>query len=246
MGCRFHSILALVLLSYCYVSGAPSLAKRVLPTSKKCDPRVQACRKGDWVSEDIAACEYRGNKATCDAANTGTSFSWIVDEDNNNNCRPSSQNLAFTCGDPGTHTRCVCSDTNIFYNLFRNVPLHNQCKCQYWPDEDIGFNFPAFCTGYYTGGESTVHHWICCDNCHDREVNTCDRITWQGGSDLDYCGACGESTGNGRVKYYFNCGSCAEQQRCHKECNSPFGMTWPGFCWKWADCFRDCCLKLPF
>ena len=44
------------------------------------------------------------------------------------------------------------------------VPLHsvvlhnpgpNTCKCQYWPSQDIGVNMPAFCTGYYTGGQST-------------------------------------------------------------------------------------------
>lgn len=240
MGNRFHSVFALVLLSYCCVS-ATLLTKRALPTNEKCDPFLQVCRKGDWISEDIAACEYRDSMATCKATNT---LNWIVDEDINNNCRPS-QNLAFTCGDPGTHTRCVCSDTNLFYNIFRNAPLHNQCKCQYWPEEDIGSKFPAFCTGYYIGGKTGLHHWICCDNCHDQEVNTCDGITWQGGSDLDYCDACGKNTGNGRVKYYFNCGSCTEQQRCRKECSSPIWLTRPGLCWKWADCFRDCCLKLP-
>lgn len=238
------SVLALILLNFsCSVSSKLPLAKRALPTNSNCDPRFQACRKGDWVSEEVADCEYHGPKITCNAIGDHT-LSWIVDEDKNNACLPS-QGLQFTCGDPNTHTRCVCNDGNVFYRHFRNAPLLNQCKCQYWPAEDIGVQSPAFCTGYYTGGRSKVHHWICCNNCQDREENTCDGKTWQGGSHLDYCGACGESTGKGRVKYYFNCGSCEDQYRCEKECNSPAWMKWPGLCWLWADCFIDCCLRLP-
>lgn len=233
------SVVALILLSC--VSGNHLLTKRALPTNSNCDPRLQACRKGDWVSEELADCEYHGHKITCNAIGDRW-LSWIVDRDEDNACLPS-QDLEFACGDPNTHTRCVCSDVNVFYSSLRNGgPLYNQCKCQYWPKEDVGANSPAFCTGYYTGGQTKVHHWICCNNCRDREENTCDMKTWQGGSDLDYCGACGESTGSGRVKYYFNCKSCEDQQRCESECN---WMNWPGFCWLWSDCFKKCCLKLP-
>lgn len=237
-------LIALIFLSALGL-GKQAIVKRALPTNFNCDPRLQVCRKGDWTPEDVAGCYYRGSKSTCTAVNEGHSLSWIVDEDRHGDCRPL-QGLQFLCGAAGTHTRCVCSDVNIFYSFFtKNRPLHNQCKCQYWPNEDIGARLPAFCTGYYIGGKSTVHHWICCNNCNDREANTCDRKTWQGGSDLNYCGECGDSTGNGKEKYFFNCGSCKDQHRCESKCNSPAWMKLPGLCWLWADCFKDCCVKLP-
>ena len=115
----------------------------------------------------------------------------------------------------------------------------NECKCQYWPEKDPGASKPAFCTGYYTGGRSGVHHWACCNNCNDTN-KTCDGVTWQGGSSEVYCGPCGtNSNGGGRVKYYFNCGSCRQQELCSEYCS---GRNLPGLCWKWLDCFRGCCL----
>lgn len=143
------------------------------------------------------------------------------------------------------HKMCVQCDVNVLYNLFKGYPLHNQCKCQYWPVVDIGAIHPAFCTGYYTSGDSKVHHWICCDNCLDQlGANSCDKKTWQGGSTYDYCGECGKNLGHGHEKYYFDCGSCEDQQHCESRCSRPFWMKLPGFCWLWADCFKDCCLKL--
>ena len=34
------------------------LNTRVLPSNQNCDPDSNRCRKGDWVAEHIADCEY--------------------------------------------------------------------------------------------------------------------------------------------------------------------------------------------
>ena len=218
-----------------------ALVKRVLPVHKDCDPNIRplTCRKGDWVRTDIADCAYQrhGLHFTCSPEKpfTLSSFSWIVDVDERNKCEPMN-GLRFVCGAAGTDTRCVCSDTNLFYNIG-----WNKCKCQYWPAQDIGADSPAFCTGYYAGGQSGVHHWACCNNCNDSTPNSCQTQTWQGGSSIDYCGTCGRKTGEGQEKYYFNCGSCETQNRCKTMCGG--WRSWPLFCWNWLDCFKDCCLK---
>ena len=206
--------------------------KRVLPINKDCDPNTQACRKGDWIAENIADCRRRG-LTTCSAQN-GVKTSWIVDVAKDSKCVPV-QGLRFECGAPGTDTRCVCSDTNPVSLKF------NSCQCQYWPPEDVGVDYPAHCTGFYQGGTSGVHHWACCNNCNDPS-NTCDRETWQGGSTEDYCTSCGEKNGRGRTKYFFNCGGCANQQICSDYCSGPI-RNLPGLCWKWLDCFKGCCLQ---
>ena len=217
------------------------ISKRVLPTNENCDPAAEVCRKGDWIAKNIAHCEYERSLfhvLTCDAQNDHPG-SWIVDEAVGDRCKPSS-GKRFKCGASGTNTRCVCSDTNLFYN-----PGPNKCRCQYWPPEDIGAHSPAFCTGYYTGGVSRVHHWACCNNCNDSTSQSCDGTTWQGGSSISYCGQCGQNTGGGREKYYFNCGSCDDQNSCSNFCNSKLLgiITNPGFCWMWLDCFKGCCLR---
>ena len=214
------------------------LNKRVLPSNQYCDPDSNRCRKGDWVAEHIADCEFDRSlfHLTCNAVNDVPS-SWTVDVAVDNRCKPS-RGTRFKCGALGTNTRCVCSDTNLFYNLGPN-----SCKCQYWPSQDFGVNMPAFCTGYYAGGQSTVHHWACCNNCNDPTPNTCDGTTWQGGSSISYCGQCGQNTGGGRDKYYFNCGGCDEQQMCDTRCTNE-GLSIPGLCWKWLDCFKGCCNEM--
>ena len=231
----FLFILGLPILTYALNEHV--INKRVLPINKNCDPNSGACRKGDWIAENIADCEYDRSlfhPFSCDAQNDAWS-SWTVDVAQDDRCKPVS-GKRFTCGAAGTNTRCVCSDTNLAYN-----PGINTCQCQYWPNKDVGAHSPAFCTGYYTGGTSTVHHWACCNNCNDPTSNTCNSNTWQGGSSGDYCGSCGQNTGGGRVKYYFNCGSCDDQQACSSKCDSK-GYDFPGACWKWLDCFKGCCL----
>ncbi len=206
-----------------------SLSKRVLPTNEHCDPQAEVCRKGDWTATYIADCERRG-LFTCNAEND-VWFSWTVDVAENDKCKPVT-GRRFDCGEPGTDTRCVCSDYKIQFN---------ECRCQYWPTEDPGVSIPAPCTGYYVGGKSGVHHWACCNNCND-PANSCDAATWQGGSTIRYCDACGTNTGGGRVKYYFNCGGCNEQRGCEEYCtNSHFDHL--GLCWRWLDCFKGCCLQ---
>lgn len=223
--------LGCVLLLLAGVAAADGNGKqsRVLPTNENCDPQNQVCRKGDWTSTYIADCERR-DFLTCNVQND-VSYSWTVDLAEDDKCKPVT-GLQFICGQAGTNTRCVCSDTKLPFN---------ECRCQYWPTEDPGVSFPAFCTGYYVGGVTGIHHWACCNNCgDDLTTNTCDGVTWQGGSSQSYCAACGQNTGGGRVKYYFNCGSCSKQQECEETCN---GLNIPLLCWRWLDCFKGCCLE---
>ena len=213
-----------------------SINKRVLPTNENCDPAAEVCRKGDWIDRSIADCEYERSfrhPISCDAQNDHPG-SWTVDEADGDRCKPSS-GKRFTCGAQGTNTRCVCSDTNILMLKF------NECRCQYWPPEFIGVHSPAFCTGYYTGGTSGLHHWACCNNCNDAADQSCDGMTWQGGSPNSYCGQCGQNTGGGRVKYSFNCGSCDNQNSCASKCDAK-NLDHAGLCWEWLDCFKSCCL----
>lgn len=205
---------------------------RVLPTNENCDPDNEVCRKGDWIAKHIADCE-RDGLFTCDAQND-VFFSWTVDVAEDDYCQPISSKK-FRCGKPGTNTRCVCSDYKIQFN---------ECRCQYWPPEDPGTNDPAFCTGYYNGGVSGVHHWACCNNCDDND-RKCIGRTWQGGSREDYCTQCGKhnNDGGGIDKYFFNCGSCSLQEKCENHCSGPL-RNLPGLCWQWLDCFKGCCLAL--
>jgi len=238
----FHLCLALVLVWIFSAAVASQdsfdvnnheLVKRILPENENCDPQARTCRKGDWVSESIADCE-KDQVFTCNAKENSI-ISWIVDvPTSSRGCRPV-MNKRLVCGAEGTNTRCVCSSYKA---------KANTCKCQYWLDENPGMLAPGFCTGYYVAGTSTVHHYACCNNCNDAS-NTCDGVTWQGGSSIDYCLSCGtRSTSTGREKYFFNCGGCDQQRNCESLCNNKFlGFgALPGLCWKWLDCFRGCCL----
>lgn len=215
-----------------------SIKKRVLPINENCNPLAEVCRKGDLIATSIADCK-KNQFRTCNAQNDDTIFR-TVNLAKGDVCKPIS-GLSINCGDQGTNTRCVCDDTNAVYVL---VPTKfNTCRCQYWPAEDISANSPAACVGHYTGGISGLHHWACCDNCMDPTPNTCDAITWQGGSNTDYCGTCGTNTGRGRIRNYFNCGSCTSQQSCSDECSGLI-QSLPGLCWRWLDCFLGCCLRI--
>lgn len=229
-------LLLLSLATFIHALNKHVLNKRVLPINENCNPDSGKCRKGDWIDKDIADCEYARSwlhPFSCDAQNDVLQ-SWTVDVAVDDRCKPAS-GKELTCGASGTNTRCVCSDTNLAYN-----PGINECRCQYWPPQDVGENSPSFCTGYYAGGISKVHHWACCNNCNDPTDRTCDGNTWQGGSSIRYCDSCGRNTGGGRLKYYFNCGSCDNQQACADKCDS---YDIPAFCWKWLDCFKGCCLE---
>ena len=222
---KFYLFLTLVTLTSALSERV--ITKRVLPTNESCDPDLDTCRKGDLTARNIADCKYDG-WLTCDAQNDSLT-SWTVNLAEGDRCKPAS-GKQFKCGAPGTNTRCVCSDKKI---------LINECRCQYWPPEDVGTTSPAFCNGYYTGGISGLHHWACCNNCNDPSFTDCDGTTWDGGSNEEYCSTCGQNTGGGRVKYYFNCGSCSTQQACSRRCS---GNDFPGLCWRWLDCFKGCCL----
>ena len=217
-----------------------TIKKRVLPIHTACRPDSGICRKGDWIAENIASCHYVKPSGlhpfkTCDAQKD-TIFE-TADVEIKDRCKPDS-GKQIRCGEEGTNTRCVCSDKKVH---------RNKCKCQYWPPEDIGAHAPAFCTAYYSGGLTGLHQWACCNNCNDSTPNTCDAETWQGGgSFISYCNSCGQNTGGGQVKYYFNCGGCESQQYCSKHCSKGFKIIdkiVPGLCWKWLECFKGCCLK---
>ena len=208
--------------------------KRLVPCDQSCNPTTGTCRKGDFVDKDIADCEYNCFQGTCTASGqTGGVISWVVEPDANNRCVPI-LGKPMRCGDPGTNTRCVCSHHKIEFN---------QCRCQYWTAATPGENKPAFCTAYYLGGTSGVHHYACCNNCNDPTPNTCDSLTYQGGSTIDYCDPCGKrnAVGGGLEKYFFNCDCCKTQTACSLKCDTTF-RDLPGFCWRWIDCFKGCCL----
>lgn len=215
--------------------------KRMLPDSQSCDPSKGTCFKGDFVDKSIADCKYEKALSTCTASGkTGGIISWVVAPDKNNRCKPIESGKQFSCGAKGTNTRCVCSDYKIKFN---------ECRCQYWTDDTPGSHDPAFCTAYYLAGSTQVHHYACCNNCNNdtstsaaAHQDLCDSHTYEGGSTAEYCDSCGVSTGGGLVKYYFNCGSCQTQTQCEAVCNHTTGLRLPGFCWKWVNCFKGCCV----
>ena len=215
----------------------PSLAidlqNRVLPLNENCDPRTGTCLKGDWVSESIADCSFDGSWFSTCTAKDDSAFHWVVEPEANGNCLPVS-GKPIHCGGSGTNTRCVCSSPKLPFN---------ECRCQYWPAATQGASQNAFCTAYYIhAGTSGAHHYACCNNCNDPD-SSCDGLTWQGGSTTSYCSTCGNPTGGGVDKYYFNCGDCQTQSTCRNRCNEDglIGLDWPTLCWKWVDCFAGCC-----
>ena len=211
--------------------------KRVLPWNENCNPNQGTCVKGDFVGTSVADCEFQrsiSHPISCTASNDSL-IHWVVEPEKNGNCRPVN-GKTIQCGATGTKTRCVCSSPKLPFN---------RCKCQYWPEDTPGANQNAFCTAYYIGaGSSTLHHYTCCNNCNDPS-NTCDGVTYHGGSSTKYCDACGQPIGGGKVKYYFNCMDCQTQSSCANKCDNSFpGATLPGFCWKWVDCFTGCCREM--
>lgn len=212
------------------------ISKRFIPNDQSCDPNLPgSCIRGDFIDKSIADCMYEKSLGTCTASGkTGGIISWVVAPDKNDQCKPIKEHKQFTCGSKGTNTRCICSDYKIQFN---------HCRCQYWTEESIGCKEPSFCTAYYLGGTTSVHHYVCCDNCNDTTpYSTCDRHTYEGGSSSLYCDSCGLATGGGLTKFQFNCGSCDTQSHCEGVCNHTVGLRLPGFCWRWVNCFRGCCV----
>lgn len=234
--------------------------KRQLPLSTSCDPRQKnVCNKGDLVDSKVADCEKTSSPWTCNPVvnlseknlfdSLVLKFSSIVDvpdvSKHGVDCVPDTS-LPITCGAEGTDTRCVC-DKAVDYKRLKETLL-NQCRCQYWPKVDVRRKRPSYCTQYDNGGTSRVHFYTCCNNCNDFD-QSCNSKDYQGGgSKGDYCGDCGERTtkGGGRETYSYNCVSCEQQRRCEEKCDKEgFGIIAkiPGFCPKWARCFRECCIE---
>ena len=233
--------------------------KRQLPLSIVCDPRQEnTCHKGDLVDPKVADCKRTLTFFTCDpiidkkwqyrnTLNLGLSSIVDVPDTSKNgvDCVPD-ETLPVTCGGQGTDTRCVCNKPVDWKQL--KATLFNQCRCQYWPKVDKRQNKPSYCTQFDNGGSSGVHFYTCCDNCDDFDANCNGRDYQGGGSEGDYCGDCGTNTakGGGRQTYSFNCVSCDQQKRCEEKCNKDFfGIlaSVPGFCPRWARCFRECCVE---
>ena len=209
------------------------IEKRLLPNNQKCSPGN--CEKGDLMDPSIADCAFQRtvhHPMSCSATNdTGGIISWVIAPDKNGLCKPVTGNhVKFTCGERSSNTRCVCSDYKIQWN---------RCRCQYWTENTPGQHLPGYCTARYRGGDSFVHHYVCCNNCNNTDT-TCDGATYQGGSDGDYCGHCGKPLGGGLTKWYFNCHNCGIQHHCKLKCNE-LVSTLPGLCWKWVNCFKGCC-----
>ena len=217
-------------------------AKRLLPNNKNCNPTIEVCQKGDLIDPKVSDCTFTPSSSlSCTAEKSGGIISWVVAPDKNNRCNPKTDDVKFACGSRGSNTRCVCSDYKIKWN---------ECRCQYWTEETPGENDPGFCTAYYLAGSSGVHHYACCNNCIGKDATktsklTCDGVTYQGGSTGSYCGHCGKNLGGGNLKWYFNCHNCTVQSNCEALCNKKVS-TLPGFCWKWVDCFKDCCSNISF
>lgn len=226
------------------------LKKRALPLSYNCDPRqLGSCHKGDLISTGTADCKKDSLIVTCDPINDQF-FSSVIDVPDVSrhgvNC-VANRNRPIICGTPGTDTRCVC-DKAVDVKRPKGT-LFNQCRCQYWPQDDPRTNQPSFCTQFDNGGRSNVHFYTCCNNCNDLD-SSCDTETYQGGGSTDaYCSSCGQNSqlGGGRATYRFNCVSCTQQRTCERECSSGFGgfitRNTPSLCPRWSGCFRGCCTK---
>ena len=225
--------------------------KRQLPLQTTCDLRRPGdCYKGDLIDTEVADCKKTSFIRTCDPINDDYKLSSVIDVPDvskhgvdcvGDGSRP------ITCGGAGTDTRCVC-DKAVDVKRIKST-VANQCRCQYWPQHDPRKDKPSYCTQYDNGGTTGVHFYICCNNCNDPLDGSCNKKDYQGGgSEGNYCGACGTNTedGGGRETYSFNCVSCSQQSACEKQCNKKYGGIWaniPGFCPKWARCFRECCIE---
>ena len=256
--CLLYTIVAIIQLliiagSVQELHATDSKVKRQLPLSTDCDPqKPNTCYKGDLIAEDVADCNKKGRFSfitTCQPINN-YKFSSVVDlpdvSKNGIDCVADTSRPVI-CGSPGSNTRCVCD--KAFDWRRPKETLINRCRCQYWPTVDVRKNKPSYCQQFDHGGASGVHFYTCCNNCNDPLDNSCNRKDYQGGgSEGDYCGDCGENTpkGGGRETYAYNCVSCEQQSICENECNGEFSgipKNVPGFCPRWAGCFRRCCVK---
>ena len=243
-------VTALLCVYLLYVGSLSDTTTLLLNTS--CNLLEHGCSKGDLIDTKIADCKRSGPKAniyTCDPLINDLSLSSVVDLPDVNKhsvtCNADTER-PIICGAPGTNTRCVC---NKAMNLKRpKETASNQCRCQYWPEDDACENQPNFCTQFDHGGKSTPHFYICCNNCQESDTN-CNGHTYQGGAATDaYCDACGRNSksGGGRAIYTFNCLNCSKQnlykEKCHHRWNG-FPKEIPGLSPLWADCFRECCLN---
>ncbi|OQV21953.1 hypothetical protein BV898_04164 [Hypsibius exemplaris] len=85
------------------------------------------------------------------------------------------------------------------------------------------------------GGNTELHHYVCCNNCRDGGFidTNCDQVTYQSASGGNYCGSCGRDRGAANCGESFHCGGCEGQAKASAACR---GRWWnlhfvPGFCW---------------
>ncbi len=215
--------------------------KRELPLNYNCNPNIGTCSKADLISTSVADCEKDSILITCTPKNDFELSSVVDVPVGDVSCNPVG-GLPIQCGTKDT--RCVC-DKAVDYKRPKET-FFNQCRCQYWPATDVRSEYPSYCTQYDHGGVSSIHFFTCCDNRNDNDVS-CAGTTYQGGGSTDaYCGNNGlsSSLGGGRITYRFNCVNCAQQTACEAKCDAVWpNKNIPGFCPKWAGCFRGCCVE---
>lgn len=115
----------------------------------------------------------------------------------------------------------------------------------------LGMNIPRisdnsipqenYCQFLTFGGETDLHEYICCNNCHaGGSAESCDGHTYETGSNISYCGPCGIDKGGGHVHEEFPCNGCEGQATAETICLSK----WPHFagtCWIFASCMKNRC-----
>lgn len=100
----------------------------------------------------------------------------------------------------------------------------------------ISVSSSSTCNEYF-GGQWLIHWYNCCDNC-DEDNPYCDGYTWQGASNVQYCGSCGETSFNGKYLKQYECVNCDVQGNCSELVKK---FNYPGLCWMWSMAFRGCC-----
>ena len=213
-----------------YVGSLSNTTTLLLNTS--CNLLEHGCSKGDLIDTKIANCKRNGPKAniyTCeplDDPSLGSVANLKLPDMNKHGvtCKSDTER-PIICGAPGTNTRCVCNNA---VNLKRpKETTLNQCRCQYWPEEDVCEKQSNFCTQFDRGSKSMLHFYICCNNCQESDTG-CNGHTYQGRGATDaYCDMCGHSSKSrgGRAIYTYNCVNCSQQKSCEEKCHHK----WNGF-----------------
>lgn len=86
------------------------------------------------------------------------------------------------------------------------------------------------------------HWYVCCNDCTgSTPLLTCE--TFDTGTDAELCGACGAPiwSEDFPVLKAYSCGGSEGESTCRAHCDERLLTTGAGLCWRWVNCFRDCC-----